>query len=300
MEAEGHNDQLDKFHLFTALPVELQFEIWDLWREDQPVIYHYLFLTQKGRRYAAVDANTRRIVDTTAQSADPAFDDGTPLDPEEHKIHFTNKVEAIFKDADMPRLADYQAHIMSWKFNNPQRYPHRPQLNIWVHFNKDVFIFGSFHQLPGHLRFLSRDIDAALPQNIDDDDWSHGIRRLGIYLLKYNLLHYNLPLCEFDCRAFSQLKNLRMIFLILKLNTWWLYAELPPVFKRLDKLIKLDEYIKLVDGNELHQQSEFLRQTELDVLRREKVRAEATRAQLLQILKDCNRGYISVELMVEG
>jgi hypothetical protein len=89
---------LKEFHLFIALPMELQLMIWAFWRSDQSVIHHYMFMGRHHRFYTAYDTAEKRYLRTTAKSVDPDLFGGTPLDPMEYKILFTNTVKTSYVD----------------------------------------------------------------------------------------------------------------------------------------------------------------------------------------------------------
>ncbi|KAI0404889.1 hypothetical protein F4802DRAFT_615287 [Xylaria palmicola] len=211
MRSKEHNGRLDKFHLFTALPTELQLIIWDFWRENRPVFYHYLFLAPEGRYYSAVNMTSRKTVHTTAQTANPTIDNGLPLDPFECKITFTNRIKRF----SMPLNIPAQCLLRYWNGAGTRDLhfkPRRGSRDTWVSFERDTFIVHSTHRLPGKLRFLFNNIGSEAPKDIQHDAWPQGIRRLAMYVFQGD------SLCELDRRAFSQLKSLRSVWLLVHLS----------------------------------------------------------------------------------
>ncbi|KAI1751771.1 hypothetical protein F4782DRAFT_547495 [Xylaria castorea] len=295
-DSEGSDSQLDEFYLFRWLPEELQLIIWDLWREDQPVFHHHLFLTEGGRCYAALDTVTHQVVDAVSHSADLAFDGGAPLDPSEHKLYFKGEVMTITQYKD---LEDHK-NVMAW---NLEQLPYKPQskdVNTWLHMKTDMFIFWSTYKFPGHLRYLCDPFDVEPASDINKGDWSHHIQQVGIYVPNDGL-----PLCEFDRRTFSQLRNLRNVFLIIRwkrrpMPVWWPLPLWRFTSGKPDVLIKPSEIIEFVEEFHLPEELEQYRSQELDYLRKENTKAETLRTQLLQVFQNCKREYIAVETMLEA
>ncbi|KAI1260367.1 hypothetical protein F5Y18DRAFT_256308 [Xylariaceae sp. FL1019] len=197
--------KLDKFHLFTKLPTELQLLVWKFYREGQPVLYHHMSLTRRGRVYSARDMQKGELVTTTAQSANQHDADGQALDPAEYKIRFVNGV--IMKSArlDVVSSAGYYPLGETWK----------SPAETWVNFEKDVFFLDSSYDKPGQLRFLFRFFNRETPMDIPDDHWAHRIRQLAIYVDERHS-----SLADFDRRAFGQLRGLRRVWLVVCRSFW--------------------------------------------------------------------------------
>ncbi|KAI1125138.1 hypothetical protein F5Y10DRAFT_268380 [Nemania abortiva] len=258
------------FHLFTALPMELQLIIWEFWMEHQPVIYHYLLLTPKGRCYAALDTDTGRLVNTTGKGLEPDINDDVPLDPAKCKIRFTGKVMTTTR----ARVIQDILYIQYCP-----RYRSRPHpVHTWVDFKRDVFFLLSTYRFSGQLRFLFNGIGAYLPADIKDDHWPHRIQQLAIYL--HSIMD---PLDDLDRDAFSQLKGLQKVFLIVRHESE-IYG---PMNKHLSSgLVDLDEYLKFRVPK--HPITDDIKPT-----------ATKARDQLLRLFQEVNRSHITVELVVD-
>ncbi|TGJ79681.1 hypothetical protein E0Z10_g9076 [Xylaria hypoxylon] len=284
MEPEGQR-KLDEFHLFTKLPTELQLMIWKCWREDQPVIFHYLLLSSHmGRYYVALDTERDRVAQMTARSADPGIDDGMPLDPFEHKIRFANTVST----PNRPGWDDIIPGSMErWGFARTcYDFKLRPvPVHTWVNFHKDIFFLGSDYKFPGQLRFLFSGINRVRLQDIQDDHWAHHIRQLAMYVSKEHP-----SLCEFDRAAFLQLKSLRKVFLIVEGRILFI-----PEFRSIPNyqygLCPLHGITKIEEADPVRRR--YLADDS------QRIEAEALRAQLLHLFQEGNRGYIDVKVMVD-
>ncbi|KAI8628379.1 hypothetical protein F5Y19DRAFT_486056 [Xylariaceae sp. FL1651] len=289
MEPKEPNTKLDKFHLFTELPLELQLLVWKFWREGRPVIHHYLFVSPKGRCYAALDTKRDKFIHTTTQCAKTEVRHGTSLNPMEYKIRFTNSVWMI---------TDYQCvdFLVNMVCNAREFWPYfwgegeKGTLYTWVNFEKDIFFVGSNYRWPGQLRFLFYRIGGKLPQAIKDDHWALRIQQLAMYVSDKD------SLCELDRRAFSQLKHLRKVFLIVHkacysqlediemLRNWRGLVDLDTIIRKLVAVASSPRSIQMINH-----------------IRQEKANAEAIRAQILHICREGNRGHIvRVELVAEG
>ncbi|KAI3325465.1 hypothetical protein HD806DRAFT_552741 [Xylariaceae sp. AK1471] len=270
MELPGP-EKLKEFHLFTALPIELQLMIWAYWRSDQPVIHHYMFMGRYRRFYAAYDADQKTLLETTAKSADPGLFEGAPLDPMEYKIRFTNTVATALRFSDMnTRRINQQSARLQLK---------RPA-HTWVNFEKDVFFFRNVgYRFPGELKFLFYRIGVKMPKDIKDDHWAHNIRQLAIYTFENED-----SLCELDCRAFSQLRGLRKVFIAVKhAGSGDMLATFAPHYDERRGFVDFDEFFKHFGT------ISFPR----------KVSAEKIRAQLVGIFEQSGRKDIVVRLMVD-
>ncbi|KAI0858086.1 hypothetical protein F4860DRAFT_517144 [Xylaria cubensis] len=286
----------NEFRFFQFLPQELQLMIWDLWREDQPVFHHYLFLTKGGRCYAALDTTTHQIVDRIAHSADPKFNDGTPSDPVEQRLQFVGDIMTVTKYRD---LEDHK-NAMAWDLEGLPYYPSLAPVITYLHLETDIFIFWSSYRWPGQLRFLCEPIAKEPAPDINHGDWSHQIQKVGIYVSKHTL-----PLCEFDRRAFSQLRHLRNLFLIIRwkrspMPIWWPMPLWRLTSGESEVFVNPDEVIEFVETFPLPDELEQYRSQELEYLRQETTKAETLRTQLLQFFQTCSRQFITVQVVLEG
>ncbi|KAK7954715.1 hypothetical protein PG988_015409 [Apiospora saccharicola] len=164
---------LDHFHLFPKLAIELQLMIWSFWRQDQPILRHYMSLFHDTRFYAAFDPSTKTFVRTTARSADSEEDD--PLDPMEHKIRFTNQIQTV---------VGQQKSVLSVVLRSHSRYDevgyqHLKPAFAWVNFEKDFFNIENInHRVDGRFRFLMHNIGAKIPKPLAPDHWASRIQTL--------------------------------------------------------------------------------------------------------------------------
>ncbi|KAI5863630.1 hypothetical protein GGS23DRAFT_564674 [Durotheca rogersii] len=150
---------LDRFHLFSKLPMELQLMIWDLWRASQPIIRHYMFTDSDGkRRYAAYDMSKGAMATRAFLDPRPLLTPGEAVDPMDIKIRLTGEVAS----AD----SWYELRNVSYDYNvigRPLRSPFAR-----VNFHKDFFFFHSWSEMPGHLRFMYPRINSQAPKQLDD------------------------------------------------------------------------------------------------------------------------------------
>ncbi|KAJ8132641.1 hypothetical protein O1611_g992 [Lasiodiplodia mahajangana] len=229
-----------------------------------------------GRCYAAFDPNTGKVVRTSARSADPKLDDGVPLDPAEFKIRFTGKVTLITTAKMLRDLINLGCPRGSLVLEVPCPCPQTPAYT-WANFNRDVFFLGSFYRHPGLLRFLFHGVNHRIPRDINEDHWAHRIRQLAVYLPIRD------PLNELDLRAFSQLRGLRKVFLVFRVDPKEEFNYRST--NHLVKLEKINEYYKWVPEDS----TPYLPIGN----------AEEIRAQLLDVFQKGNRNHITVELMVD-
>ncbi|KAI1738988.1 hypothetical protein F4680DRAFT_449450 [Xylaria scruposa] len=286
----------NKFHYFKFLPESLEHKIWALWREDQPIFHHYLFLTEGGRCYAALDTTTHQIVDRITHTADASFDNGTPLDPGEHKLQFYGTVMTVTQYQD---LEDHK-NAMAWDLENPPYYPSLAPVTTWLHLPTDIFIFWSTHRCPGQLRYLCDPFDREPAPDINRGDWSHEIQKVGLYVSKHTL-----PLCESDRRALTQLRGLRNVFLIIRwkrlpMPTWWPMPLWRLTSGESEVFVRPEIVIEFIQTFPLPEELEQYRSQELDYLRQETTKAEILRTELLQLFQTCSRQCIAVQTVLEG
>ncbi|KAK8110242.1 uncharacterized protein PG998_006699 [Apiospora kogelbergensis] len=165
--------RLTRFHLFTKLPIELQLIIWSFWREDQPVLRHYMVLTRHTRAYAALDFIAGKFVPTAAHSTDSTKDD--PLDPMEFKIRFSNSVLTTKGSYDDPLsvILNPSSDVPS---DSREVFTRLSPAFAWVNFEKDIFCIENLgHRFGGRFRFLSPNIGAKVPKPLAADHWASRI-----------------------------------------------------------------------------------------------------------------------------
>ncbi|KAK8035527.1 hypothetical protein PG993_010522 [Apiospora rasikravindrae] len=166
---------LDHFHLFTKLPPELRLMVWSMWRQDEPVLRHYMSLFHDTRFYAALDPAAKEFVRTSARSADSDQDD--PLDPMEYKIRFPNQIQTIWGKQEHPLSVTFQSQL----FHRKGGYRNLKPAFAWVNFEKDIFSIENVdHRLGGRFRFLLHHIGAKVPKPLAPDHWASRIQTLAL------------------------------------------------------------------------------------------------------------------------
>ncbi|KAI2628308.1 hypothetical protein GGS21DRAFT_492628 [Xylaria nigripes] len=267
--------KLNKFHLFTKLPKEIQLMIWRFWEENHSPIYHYLILCARGRCYAAIDSEEGRPLLSTARSASMMLDDGTPLNPFEHKIRFANRVMGNITESFM---INNLISLASTKTPNQLDTDYRAtstSFSTWVNFDRDVFFLGSNYRYPGQLRFLFSGIGTRSPSALKDDHWAHRIQQLALYVSE------NDHLSDLDRKTLPQLKGLRKVLLVI---------HSPERYGRrlqMGLLWKIDDLLE----------SRLPVSVDLYAL---KARVEGFRQELLHVFpRSSNRYPVTVDLMVD-
>ncbi|KAK8001633.1 hypothetical protein PG991_013855 [Apiospora marii] len=167
---------LDHFHVFPNLPIELQLMIWSFWRADQPVLRHYMSLFNDTRFYAALDSSTKMFVRTASRSV--ASEQNDPLDPMEHKIRFTNRIQTILGQHGNPLSVVLRPYSYS---NVAVRYRQLAPAFAWVNFEKDIFNIENInHRLDGRFRFLMHNIGVKIPKPLAPNHWASRIQTLTL------------------------------------------------------------------------------------------------------------------------
>ncbi|KAK8066704.1 hypothetical protein PG997_013451 [Apiospora hydei] len=167
---------LDHFHLFPKLPPELQLMVWTMWRQDEPILRHYMSLFHDTRFYAALNPAAKEFVQTSARSA--ASDQDDPLDPMEYKIRFTNEIRTVQGKTEHPLAVAFRSHMVF----NEGGYRHLKPAFAWVNFEKDIFSIENIsHRLGGRFRFLMHQIGAKVPKPLAPGHWASRIQTLALH-----------------------------------------------------------------------------------------------------------------------
>ncbi|KAI0145576.1 hypothetical protein GGR57DRAFT_517075 [Xylariaceae sp. FL1272] len=231
---------LTEFRLYPKLPTEIKLMIWACYREDQNPIWHFMFLTPKGRIYAAQDVKTSRIIESTARTAVADSRKGSiPLDPEEYDIRLTNCTKVAASAIDFGgNLVDVIMNpdlLRRYHYDQGLNWQPRQPTHSWANFGRDVFILGSGYRYPGQLRFLFEYIGHVAPKDLAEHHWACRIQVLAMFVP----VHGSLFLSDLDRRAFTQLKSLRKV--VLMTHDWGLQdlIRLPDEHKRQGMLFNL-------------------------------------------------------------
>ncbi|KAI0153020.1 hypothetical protein GGR57DRAFT_513266 [Xylariaceae sp. FL1272] len=284
---QNNNDdagKLDKFHFFPELSPELQLLVWKLYREDQPVLYHFMSVTGQGRVYGARDPEKNELVTTTAQSANQDDEDGQALDPAEYKIRFVNKVKMGI-NLDQYVHPSHLGHNLTWLAGLVDEIATKTgqwksTATTWVNFEKDIFFLSSTYHKPGQLRFLFQHYSKEDPEDIPGDSWAHRIRQLAMYFCDDS------SLTDFDRHALGQLRGLRKVYLVINRNTW---DTLNITLKSIDdSMAKYQQHAKQPIS---HKANRLIQRW---------TKARAIRDELRQIFQTANRCGIVIDIVSEG
>ncbi|KAI0420517.1 hypothetical protein F5X98DRAFT_371930 [Xylaria grammica] len=283
----------DEFHLFRELPPELQRMIWEFWQDDQPAVYHYLFLASSHRHYVAVDSTRSRLVESTAQTADPNVDDGEPLSPFEWKITLNHRISTAVSSLapeSSVRIPWKRSPLAPWGFyggiGDFRLEPRRSPVHTWMNFHKDVFFLGSNYGLPGQLRFFCDPIDAPVPR-LNDNHWSRRIRQLAIYARAPDYRRRNDSngrLSNLDRYVLTQLGGLRRVFIVVHFVPDTEKLGLPSISGTRFGLVPLHKIPDMKCGDWTSELVQI---------------AEALRLELVDLFRQTRRSYIDVGLVID-
>ncbi|KAI5863747.1 hypothetical protein GGS23DRAFT_512322 [Durotheca rogersii] len=181
---------------FTKLPLELQFLVWDYYRDSLPVIRHCFSISSEGRRiYATYDEGSLLIVDRHVSQKD----DSSSYLPYMTKIRFTGHILA-------PR--SYGAGFPSDDASVSLR-----QVFICADLERDVFHFNyrgrPVHGLDEWFCFLRNPIRRHPPPELPRDHWISQVRNLTLTHPRTGTL----TLSDWDRHVLSRMRRLRTVHL---------------------------------------------------------------------------------------
>ncbi|KAI1272175.1 hypothetical protein F5Y07DRAFT_412821 [Xylaria sp. FL0933] len=243
----GPNDQnkkLEEFHLFTALPPELQLMIWDICCEDRPVIYHYYYAEWGRCFYAAYNATAKQIKRNTTHNSDPTagIDRVLPSDYAVSRVFLPDMMETLGKPHTKAQFL-----YRRWPPIFHTRKLIRPESPIRTTFNfrRDVFFFGSMigEATP---RVVFPDWFCNHDQDREDEPLCCRIQQLALYP----------PQIEPDNHpGLLHMKSLKKVFLVVN-GLDWRFGLLWPYYGKLwaqdyldrNIFMNLDEYAETAQG----------------------------------------------------
>ncbi|KAI0006753.1 hypothetical protein F4779DRAFT_550412 [Xylariaceae sp. FL0662B] len=198
------------FRFFPKLPTELQFIIWDLYRDGQPhqpPDRHCFSLSHAGKRvYATFNESSHKVVDILRKQ------DDSPL-PYQQKIRFPG---AVFVETHPERMN--RVWHRDYRKSNKSTSP----AFVFVDFERDLFYFDQCDYHPSvksgskfeWFRFLCNPINRESPPQLGDKHWIFKVKKLALRV-NYPVKFPHDSVAEWDLEVLEHMVSLETLLLVV-------------------------------------------------------------------------------------
>ncbi|KAI6080460.1 hypothetical protein F4821DRAFT_265877 [Hypoxylon rubiginosum] len=193
---------------FFNLPQEIQLMIWDLCKDSVAPIRHYFSIDDQGRRYAAINAENKAVVNNVVEKKD----NGRKTLPGECIIRFTNYVHVetpkLYKGKPIQKQA--KRVLDGEPFSQSRRLS--PAF-VYANLDSDYFCFDyPSDNIYGKdwFRFVRNPITDREKAKLLEDHWIFSVRKLVLYIPEKDI-----QVSEWDQKVLAGMKLLESVYLVV-------------------------------------------------------------------------------------